>query len=85
MINGIAYLLAGALLVWVGWRSWKYRKRETISAIEAAILRATNEEPLPPTKFDWAQKHFQAVMGFTLGPLFAVLGLVIIFDELGIL
>ena len=85
MITGITYLLAGIFLFWIGLRSWKYRRQDTISAIELAILKATGEEPLPSTKFDRSLKYGQAVFGFTLGPIFAFLGVIVILNELELL
>jgi hypothetical protein len=79
---GITYLLVGLFLFWVGLRSWKYRKQETISAIELAILKSTGEEPLPLTRLDWSLKYAQAILGFTLGPFFAFLGVILILSEL---
>ncbi len=85
MIYGLIYLAVGCLLFWIGFRHWKYRRVETIGALEAAILKATHEEPRPLSKIDWFLKYFQAMMGFLLGPIFASLGAIIILNELELL
>ena len=85
MIAGITFLAVGALLVWVGFAHWRYRKQETIGILEAAILHAADEEPLPLTRIDWFLKYLQAILGFTLGPVFAVLGIMIILSELDLI
>jgi len=85
MIAGIAYIAIGLLLTWVGWRHWRYRKEETVSILEATILKATGEEPLPRTGVDRFLTRLQAVFGFVLGPFFFLIGTAVIFVELGIL
>ncbi|QCB53121.1 hypothetical protein E5675_00785 [Sphingopyxis sp. PAMC25046] len=85
MIVGIGYLAIGMLLFWVGWNHWRYRKEETISLLEAGILKATGVEPLPPKRLDWLIKHLQAILGFMLGPFFAFLGIIVILSELELL
>ena len=85
MIAGIGYLVIGLLLFWVGWNHWGYRKEETISILEAAIVNATGEEPLPTTRLDWLLKYIQAILGFILGPVFALLGVIVILGELEML
>ena len=85
MIAGIIALLIGTTLTYLGWRHWHYRKQETISALEAGILKATGFDPLPLTKVDRLQTYLQAVLGFVLGPFFLLCGVVVIAGEVGIL
>ena len=85
MIIGIGYLAMGLLLFWVGWNHWRYRKEETISLLEAGMLKATGVEPLPPKRLDWLLKYLQAILGFILGSFFAFIGAVAILNELEIL
>ncbi len=79
MLGGLFYLVLGIFLIWIGWRHWRFRRQETISVLEAAILRATGEEPLPRTKFDRILEYVQAGLGFVLGPFFLLCGLAILF------
>ena len=85
MIAGVTYVLVGALLAWVGWRSWRYRNQEAISLIEATILKVTGEEPLPRTNLDRSLAVAQAILGFVLGPFFFLIGIIVISGELGLL
>ena len=85
MTTGLIALAMGLLLLSVGWNHWRYRKQETVGLLEAAVLDAMGEEPLPLTRLDWFLKHLQAFLGFVLGSFFAVLGGVIILHELEIL
>ena len=85
MIAGLTWLLIGCLLTWAGWRSWRYRNQHAISAIEATMLKATGEEPLPRTAFDRFLAVAVAVLGFVLGPLYFALGVILVLGELGLL
>ena len=85
MTKGLPIFAMGVLLLWVGWNHWQYRRQETISILEAAILRPTGEEPLPLTKLDWFLKNLQAILGFILGPLFILAGVAVILGELELL
>jgi TRAP-type C4-dicarboxylate transport system permease small subunit len=85
VIAGITYLLIGALLSWVGWRHWRYRKEETVSALEVGILKVTGQEPLPRTRLDRFLTYLQATFGFVLGPFFFVLGIIVILAKLELL
>ena len=85
MIAGIFYLGMGVLLTWVGWRHWRYRREETISVLEAAILKTTGAEPSPRTGVDRFLSRLQAVLGFIFGPMFFVLGIIVISGEWGLL
>ena len=85
MTKGLPIFAMGVLLLWVGWNHWQYRRQETISILEAAILRPTGEEPLPLTKLDWFLNNLQAILGFILGPLFILAGVAVILGELELL
>ncbi|SKB41195.1 hypothetical protein [Sphingopyxis flava] len=85
MIAGLVSLVIGAVALSVGWNHWRYRKQETISMLEVAILRSTGEESMPLTKLDWFLKNLQAILGFILGPFFILAGMAIILDELELL
>ena len=78
MLSGLIAIGIGALLTWIGWQHWRLRHQETISVIEAAILRATGDDPLPLTKFDRSFSRVQAVLGLVLGPFFLVAGLAVL-------
>ena len=85
MTAGIIYLLIGVMLTLVGWRHWRYRKEETISVLEASILKVTAESPLPRTRLDRFLTYVQASLGFVLGPFFVLIGAVIILSEMGMI
>jgi hypothetical protein len=74
-VEGLAWFAIGCVLLWIGYRSWRLRNTEAISVIEAAVLKATGEEPLPRTGTDKALAYFQAAMGFLLGPFFIAIGI----------
>ena len=78
MLIGLASIGMGALLLWIGWRHWRLRYRETVSIIEAAILRAGGEEPLPLTRFDRVFGRVRAVLGLVLGLFFGAAGVAIL-------
>ncbi|MEM6908573.1 MAG: hypothetical protein AAF494_07820 [Pseudomonadota bacterium] len=85
VIYGLICLGVGLFLFWIGFQHWRYRHEETIGALEAAFLKATDDEPKPLTRLDWFLKYFQAIMGFILGPFFALIGIIVILNELEIL
>ena len=85
MITGLIALLIGVLLTWIGWRHWRYRKQDSISVLEASILKVAGEEPMPQSRLDRFLADAQAILGFTLGPFFLLVGLVVIVDELELL
>jgi hypothetical protein len=85
LIKGILTLLGGLLLIHVGWRHWRFRHQETVSWLEAQLLSAVGEEPLPRSRSDRFLTYLQAGLGITLGSTFAFLGVVIILGELDLL
>ena len=85
MTAGIIALLIGAMLTYLGWRHWRFRKHNTISILEAGILKAAGADPLPLTKVDRILTYAQAILGFILGPFFLLCGIVVMAGELGYL
>ena len=75
--QGLVWMAIGGMLTWVGWRHWRYRNEETISALEASFIG--DEEPLPRTALDKFLTIAQAVAGLTLGPVFVIGGLAALF------
>jgi hypothetical protein len=81
LISALFFSL-GTFLVWTGWRHWRYRDQDTITVLEAGILKATGVEPLPRARADRILSRIQAVLGVVLGSFFFLIGLVGIFAEL---
>ncbi len=80
---GLSFL--GLFFCWAAFMGWRYRNEESISLLEAGILKATGEEPLPLTRVDrWLQK-FQLVMMILFGPPMVLLGGYGIVSEIGVL
>jgi hypothetical protein len=84
MISGLFLTLFGGFLTWIAVYNWRHRRDEKISIVEAVILKATGEQPLPLTRFDRALQWFQIVMASILGPLLLLAGLAVLFDQTGI-
>jgi len=82
VITASFFVVLGLFLTWTGWRHWRYRHEETISLLEAGILKATGEEPEPRTPLDRKLSIVQAVLGFVLGPFFLLIGIAGIMVEL---
>jgi TRAP-type C4-dicarboxylate transport system permease small subunit len=85
LIAAVFFFSFGTLLSWLGWRHWRYRKEETISLIEAAILKTTGAEPLPRTRLDRFLTYLQAILGFVFGAFFLLIGILAVLNELGAL
>jgi hypothetical protein len=85
VIGTAFFLLMGGFLTWSGWRHWRYRKVETISVLEAAILKTTGVEPLPTTRVDRTLKYVHAALAFIFGPIFMLIGILGILNEVGLL
>jgi hypothetical protein len=82
MIKAIVFIALGALLLHTGWRHWRMRHLETVSVLEAAVLKATKEAPLPRTGADKALTYIQAIFGFIFGPILMMLGGVLLAGEM---
>ena len=78
ILKGFLALGIGLVLIWVGRNNWIHRDTEAIPLIENAILKATNQEPLPRTNFDRISRRIQAFLGFVLGAFFAGVGLIML-------
>ena len=68
-------VMFGSLFIYLGVHSWKDRRKERISLIEAAILKATDDEPLPYSAFDRALAYLKPVLLLIFGPSMILLGL----------
>ena len=64
----------GSLFSWLAILGWRNRQKESISFLEAAILKATGEEPLPLSRFDRWLQRFQIVMMSLFGPAMVFIG-----------
>ncbi len=84
MIFGLGLLAAGLFFCWLAWSLRKYRDGGSISLLEAAILKATGEEPLPRTKFDSWLHDFQMVMFALFGVLLVAVSVYGLFEEAGL-
>lgn len=83
ILKGLGLILFGLLFVLVGLDGWRHRRQERISGIEAAILRAgEDEEPLPFNRWDRTMAFVQPVLMLIFGPLM-ILGGVAILSLLG--
>jgi TRAP-type C4-dicarboxylate transport system permease small subunit len=85
VIASICCVALGAFFIWMGWRHWRYRKEETISVLEAAILKTTGVEPLPKTRLDRALTYVHAVLGLAFGSLFLFVGIFLFVSEMGLI
>jgi hypothetical protein len=85
MIFALAVLGIGVLLSCLAVLGWRHRRQASISLLEAAILKATGEEPLPLTRWDRWLQRFQLAMMSLFGPALVMLGVLGLFDELGVL
>lgn len=83
VLKGLGLILFGLLFGLVGLDGWRHRRQERISASEAAILRAgEDEEPLPFNRWDRTMAYAQPVLMLIFGPLM-ILGGVAILSLLG--
>ena len=63
---------------------WRHRNEESISLLEASILKVTSAEPLPLTKFDrWLQRA-QLVLITLFAPPMILIGGYGLLSELGV-
>ena len=85
MKAAVFFFALGALLICVGWRHWRYRKEETLSLLEAAILKTTGVEPLPRTRLDRFLTYLQAILGSLFGAFFLLIGVLAVLNEMGLL
>lgn len=85
VIFGIGLLAVGLFFCWLALRLWKYRDGDSISILEAAILKATGAEPLPRTKIDGWLLYFQMVMSALFGILLVAVSVYGLFEEAGLI
>ncbi len=85
MIFALALMGVGTLFSWLAILGWRHRKEESISLLEAGILKVTGAEPLPVTRFDRWLQRFQIVMVAILGPLLLLVGSYGLLSEMGML
>jgi hypothetical protein len=78
-LKGLLILGVGLLSLWWGISGWRHRREERISMIEAAILKATNAEPLPLNSWDRAIAYALPILMLLFAPIFIFLGLVLLF------
>ena len=83
MTAAIFFSAFGTFLIWVVISYWRHRSEEKISLIEAVILNATGQEPLPLNRFDKWLQIFQIIFAAILGPLMLIVGIALLVDELG--
>ncbi len=78
-LKGLGLILFGLLFVWLGFDGWRHRRKERISLIEAAILKAGGEEePLPLNRWDRVMAYVQPVLMLIFGPLMILGGLAVL-------
>ncbi|HEU4819705.1 MAG TPA: hypothetical protein VFS87_00920 [Qipengyuania sp.] len=85
VIFGFGLLALGLFFCWLAWRFWRYRDQETISVLEAAILKVTGAEPLPRTKVDRWLGYFQMIMASLFGVLLVGFSIYGLFEEAGVI
>ena len=79
ILKGLGLLSFGLLFVFLGLKGWKHRREERISAIEAAILKASGEEePLPHNGWDRMMAYTQPVLMLIFGPLMILGGVAVL-------
>ena len=77
--KGAGLLVFGSLFVWMGLDGWRQRREERISLIEAALLKAGDEdEPLPLNRWDRAMAYVQPVLLLIFGPLMIIGGIAVL-------
>ncbi len=80
ILKGLGLLLFGTLFVWLGIDGWRHRRKERISLIEAAVLKAGGaKEPLPHNRWDRMMAFVHPVLMILFGPAMIFLGCVILF------
>ncbi|MBD2840841.1 hypothetical protein [Erythrobacter rubeus] len=85
MIFALSILLFGVFFCWAAFVGWRHRREDSISLLEASILTASGEEPLPLTLFDRLLQKFQLIMMTIFGPPMVFLGGYGLLTEIGVL
>ena len=84
MIAALFFLAFGGFLTFVAILNWRHRHEEKINLLEAAILKATGQEPLPLTRLDRILQTFHIIMASILGPFLLIVGIALMVEQLGI-
>ena len=79
IVKAILLLAVGVVLTLLGARAWRLRRTESVSLIEASILKLGNAEPLPRNKWDRVMAYVQPVLLMIFGPIMVFLALIILF------
>ena len=85
MIFALVLTGVGVLFCWLAVVGWQHRKEDSISLLEAGILKVTGVEPLPLTRFDRWFQRLQLLMMTLFGPPLVFLGGYGLLTELGVL
>ena len=85
VVFGLGVLALGLFFGWLALRLWRYRDQGSISILEAALLKATDEEPLPRTKLDHWLHYFQMVMAFIFATLLVSVSIYGLLEQAGVL
>ncbi|MFM5930128.1 MAG: hypothetical protein ACKOPQ_04390 [Novosphingobium sp.] len=85
MIFALVLTAAGVFFTWAAIMGWRHRREESVSLLEAAILKVTGAEPLPISRFDRWLQRFHLVMTSIMGPSALVIGGYGLFREMGLL
>jgi hypothetical protein len=78
ILKGFGLLGTGMLFVWFGVTGWRNRRGEHISLIESMILKLTDSEPLPLSRWDRSWAYIQPMLFLVSGPLMVLGGIVIL-------
>ncbi|NCN85519.1 MAG: hypothetical protein GW808_07180 [Sphingomonadales bacterium] len=79
ILKAIGLLGFGFLFVWFGFTGWIHRREERISLVEAALLKMSDEAPLPHNRWDRAMAYVQPILCLIFGPIMIFLGLILLF------
>jgi len=75
ILKGLGLVAVGLLFIWLGITGWRGRRDEHISILEAAILKASDAEPLPRERWDRIWAYVQPVLMLVFGPLMLLSGI----------
>ncbi len=78
VLKGLGLIGFGLLFIWLGITGWRSRRDERISIIEAAILKATDAEPQPFSRWDRMWACVQPILMLIFGPLMLLGGIAIL-------
>jgi len=78
-LKGLGLIGLGLLFIWLGITGWRHRREDRVSVLEAAILKAADEEPLPLSRWDRAWAYVQPILFLVFGPLMLFGGIAVLF------